>query len=274
MRTNGELNLPAPARDMAAARRFKAPRAIAALVMREMSTTYGRSFGGYFWAVAEPVAGIALLSFIFSLALRAPPIGTNFAIFYATGFLPFSMFRYVQQKTAACLRFSRPLLFYPTVSFGDALIARFLLTLLTQLLVFYLVIFMILTLWETRTMMQPELILSSLGAAAVLGVGIGTLNCYLFWAVPVWEQIWGVINRPLLLVSGVIFLHESVPLPWRDYLWWNPLVHMTGQMRRGFYPQYQGDYITMVFPYAVGLVTLVIGLILLNRYNRDMLNFY
>lgn len=271
---SGQADIPGLASPTPSTRRFRILRSISALVVREMSTTYGRSFGGYFWAVAEPVAGIALLSFVFSLALRSPPIGDNFPIYYATGFLPFILFRDVQQKTAACLRFSRQLLFYPTVSYADALIGRFILTTLTQVLVFYLVISVIMGIWETRTFMDPTLILSSLGAAAVLGVGIGTLNCYLFWIAPVWEQVWTVLNRPLVLISGVIFLHERVPQPWQDYLWWNPLVHVTGQMRRGFYPQYQGEYVTMLYVYGIGLVALVIGLILLNRYNRDILNFY
>jgi hypothetical protein len=47
-------------------------RTITALILREMATTYGRSPGGYLWAVLEPVAGVALLSLVFSLALRNP----------------------------------------------------------------------------------------------------------------------------------------------------------------------------------------------------------
>ncbi len=87
-------------------RRFKSLRAIGALVMREMSTTYGRSPGGYLWAIAEPVAGIALLSIVFGLIARSPPIGDNFPIFYATGFLPFGLYRELELKIAKSIRMS------------------------------------------------------------------------------------------------------------------------------------------------------------------------
>ena len=63
-------------------------RVLFALVVREMSTRFGRSWGGYLWAIVEPVGGILLLTFIFSLALRKPPLGTNFALFYASGMVP------------------------------------------------------------------------------------------------------------------------------------------------------------------------------------------
>ena len=78
---------------------FRFVRTILALILREMSTTYGRSAGGYIWAVLEPAAGIALLAFAFSLALRAPSLGTNFALFYATGYLPFMLYFYSAKKS-------------------------------------------------------------------------------------------------------------------------------------------------------------------------------
>ncbi len=253
-------------------RRFKTLRAIFALLVREMSTTYGKSPGGYFWAIAEPVAGIALLSIAFSLALRSPPLGSNFQIYYATGFLPFIFYREIETKVQASIRFSRKLLFYPCLSYSDSLFARLFLTVMTQLLVFYLVIGGILLTWETRTSITPLYVFSSLSAAVILGIGIGSINCVLTAFAPVWSRIWVVINRPLVIMSGVIFLHDNVPEPWQSYLWWNPLIHVVGEMRRGFYPTYQGEYVYMIYPFAVGLGLTVIGLTLLNRYNRDIVN--
>jgi capsular polysaccharide transport system permease protein len=254
--------------------KFKGLRSIAALVIREMTTTYGRSPGGYFWAVAEPVVGIALLSVIFAIALRLPPMGINFQIFYATGFLPFIIYREIENKLASSIRFSQALLFYPSIVYTDAMIARFVLTVVTQLMVFYLVIMTILVIWDTRTLLEPSLIISSLAAAAILAAGVGTINCVLISFFPIWERIWAILNRPLVIMSGVIFVYDDVPQPWREYLWYNPLIHIVGQMRRGFYPSYRGEYIEMMYPIGVGMILLVIGLILLNRYNREILNLY
>ena len=75
-------------------------RTVVALILREMATTYGRSAGGYIWAILEPVLGVALLSAVFSMALQHPGLGTNFPLFYATGFLPFAMFNDVANKVA------------------------------------------------------------------------------------------------------------------------------------------------------------------------------
>ena len=47
------------------ANRFRMPRTIVALVLREMATTHGRSPGGYVWAVLEPVAALIVMTVVF-----------------------------------------------------------------------------------------------------------------------------------------------------------------------------------------------------------------
>ena len=168
---------------------FNSVRTILALVLREMSTTYGRSAGGYAWAVIEPAAGIALMSIVFSFAFRSPALGTNFPIFYATGFLPFVMYQHLTSKVAQSIRFSRPLLFYPRVTFIDALIARSVLTTLTNLTVFYIVILGIRTAFETHTLLDLPQIILSLSLVCLLGTGLGIFNCFLSSMVPPWEQV-------------------------------------------------------------------------------------
>ena len=117
-------------------RRFKSGRVITALMLREMSTTYGRSPGGYLWAVLEPIGSIAMMTLILEVGLRirAPSLGTNFPLFFATGVMPFMMYQRTQAKVAMSLQFSRALLFYPGVTFVDAILARFFLNVLTQLI--------------------------------------------------------------------------------------------------------------------------------------------
>ena len=156
--------------------KFSTPRAIFALIVREMSTTYGRSPGGYFWAVAEPIAGIALLTFFFSLMLRAPALGSNFAYFYATGMVPFTFYVDVNAKVSLSLKFSRQLLFYPRVTFTDALIARFLLSFFTQILIFFLVFLIIIQAYDIKPTLDFKSIFIGLGMAAILGLGIGSLS--------------------------------------------------------------------------------------------------
>jgi len=272
-----ELPAPPPQRapqrppDQRTRRSFASLRTIMALVLREMSTTYGSSPGGYIWAILEPVASIALLTAVFSLGFRSPSIGINFPIFYATGMLPFLLYNDLTGKIATSLLFSKPLLAYPAVTFIDAIIGRFLVNMLTQLMVAYVVFVGILMIFETRTAPDIPVIAQAFAMAAILALGVGTMNSFLFTRFPVWQRIWSVLNRPMFIVSCIFFIFETVPQPYRDVLWYNPLVHIVGLMRRGFYPSYDAVYVSPVYVLGLGMGLLVAGLFLLRRYHRDLL---
>lgn len=242
-----------------------AARTVAALILREIECAPGRSAAGYLWAVAEPVAGILLLTLVFSLAFQAPPLGTSFAYFYASGCLPFLAYHDISQKVAQAIRFSRPLLVYPPVRPLHALAARLLLAALTQVVVVALVLAA--TIGLSGVTIRPDLgaVAASLGMTVALASGLGTFNCALFEAAPWWERVWAILNRPLFLVSGVLFVVQAIPLPWRDWLLWNPLVHIVGQMRAGLFPTYDAAYVSPAYVLGVAAGFQVAGLFLLHR---------
>ena len=252
--------------------RFAAPRAIGALVLREMSTRYGRSPGGYLWAVLDPLGTILLLAIAMSFLVRVPPLGVSFVLFKATGMLPFTMYTTLSGVTSGAISFSRPLLRYPGVTWMDALLARILLNVLTTLLVAALIFGGILLWAETLALPDLPRILLAMLLAALLGTGTGVLNIYFFMRFPVWEHLWGILNRPMFLASGVLFLYDHLPRALRELLWFNPLTHILALMRSGFYPAYHPDWISLPYVLLWGLVPLAAGLVLVRRHHVDLLN--
>ena len=249
-----------------------APRAVMALILREMSTTFGRSPGGYVWAVLEPAAGIALLTIIFSIGFRSPPLGTNFAFFYAGGMLPLLMFNDINQKLGQTLLFSRGLLDYPRVTFVDALLARLILAVLTQIMVHYVVLTVIMTMSDTHTVLDFGKILPAYCLLLVMSTGVGIFNAFMNMAFPLWQTIWAVMTRPLFIISCIFFIFESVPTWAQDILWYHPLVHVVGMMRDGYFPFYHPNYVSPTYVIVFGAVPGLLGLLLLHRYHRDILD--
>lgn len=250
--------------------RFRALRSISALILREMATRYGRSPGGYLWVVLEPVAGIALLTVLFTLISRSPPLGLNFPIFYATGMLPFTMYLALSSNVATAVQFSRALLNYPAVSFMDALLARFLLTMVTHALVMFLVFGGIIYFYDLKLVIYWPAIFSSIAMILALSFSIGAANCFLFMRFPLWANFWNVLNRPLFLLSGIIFIPEMLPRAAMEYLVWNPLLHPIGMMRRGFYPTYDALYIDLIYVYSFSIIVGLLGIWFLIRYHKDL----
>ena len=246
-------------------------RTISALVLREMASRYGRSPGGYMWAVLEPIGVIAILSLGFSLLMRSPPLGSSFVMFYATGFLNFNFSASMSTTRARSLRFSRSLLAYPIVSWMDAILARIILNGLTSLLVAYIVLTGVVMVTGEVVELKMGAILLSFVMAASFGVGVGLVNCVLIGFFPVWGTVWSVVTRPLFLISGVIFIYDDFPPNIQAILWWNPLIHASGEMRYGFYPMYEASYASPLYVFSVALSLIALGLVLVRRYNKDIL---
>lgn len=252
--------------------RFTALRSICALMLREMSTSYGRSPGGYAWAILGPVAGVGVMSVAFAFALHSPPLGSSFLLFYATGLLPLTTYREISQKLTIALKFSRGLLAYPSVSYMDAILARLILNGLTDILVFTIVITGVIWFDAPHTSVDPLTVASAFAMTFAFAFGVGTLNIVLTSMVPVWGQLWSIINRPLFLISGIFFLIDELPKAVRDILLWNPVTHMIMEMRAAFYTSYEGAHVSEFYVYSISGISALLGLLLLRRYHRVLLD--
>lgn len=247
-------------------------RVIAALFIRDMTTAYGRSALGYLWMLLEPIGGILVLSIAFSIVLRMPALGESFPLFYATGFLPFTMYVNLQTRISASIRQSSQLLFYPAVNFLDVVVARTLFVSLTQVIVLVVVLSGIILIEDTHSRIVFDRIILAVSLTIGVGSSVGMINSVLFERFPAWRSVWGIMTRPMFFISGVFYLLDNMPEGVREILAWNPLVHCIALLRTGVYPQYQPDYISI--PYVVGLVITLsaIGLLLLRANHRFIIN--
>ncbi|WP_417256594.1 ABC transporter permease [Celeribacter halophilus] len=252
--------------------RFRTFRTITALILREMSTTYGRTPGGYIWAILEPLAMIVLFAIGFSLMLRSPSLGTSFLWFYASAILPLRMFQRISGNVGTAISFNRALMSYPRVTFIDVVTSRFLLAVLTQSMVAAVVLVGIHSYDNVQEIIDYQILFTAFAATIWLGLGVGTLNCFLTFRYPLWSTLWGIATRPLMLISGVFFIYEDLPEFAQNILWFNPVLHITGYARAGmFYSIYSPHYISLTYVFLCGTIPLFFGVLLLRKFGQEAL---
>lgn len=253
-------------------RSFPTLRTVGALILREMSARYGKSPGGYLWAFTAPLLMIAALTFAFSFLQKSPRLGTSFIMYYASGHLVFAIFGQVSGPLTAALKFSRPLLRFPTVIWLDTLLARFLLNALTAVIVYLLLLYGIAHFSGHGLRFDLGPILTAVALAVAMGAGFGTFTCYLFTELPILARLWGFTSRPLFIVSGVLFLYEDFPDEVQRVLWWNPLMHITSLAKSGIFPKYDPTWTSPLYVATVALFLLVVGLFMLRQHHDRLLN--
>ncbi len=257
------------------ARRSEGPfrvhlRVVIAMLRREMTTRYGNSVGGYFWAVGEPVGMIGLLSLVFSALARTPALGQNFVVFFATGYLAYNAYRTTADQISKAVRGNKALLKYPNVTVYDALVASGLLQFLTNCMITVLILTAAIMLTGEAVLIDVTRIIGAMIAATILAFGVGTLNAVLFPIFPVWERIFKILMRPLFIVSGIFYLPETMPAPVQDALALNPIVHIVATFRQGVYPVYHATINHLEYPVILGLTLFLFGLLALRRYDERL----
>lgn len=244
---------------------FQRLRIIFALILREMGAKTGESRWSYLWAVAEPLGGIVLLTIAFGIMLVRPPIGHNFALFYATGVMPFSLYSAVAATVANSLQANRGLLTYPVVTILDTILARWILETLTNIVIALVLFTGIFWIYDLHLILRYDRLIQAFGVASLLGLGVGTLNCVLFFYFPIWRNIWSILNRPMFLISAVMFTFDSLPPDVRAWMHYNPLIHVVGEARVGFFGTYRGDYVNLPYVLGFSAALFLLGAILIQR---------
>ena len=225
-------------------------RVVSAMISREMVTRFGNNPGGYVWALLDPIANIAFLTLIFSTIARNPPLGTSFPLFFATGFIAFHYYRSIESFVSAGIKSNKTLLSYPNVAPADVIIARYVLQLATTTAIAVVVLGFVMQFIRNPPVLNFAPIIEAAFAASIMGLGISLANNVLFIKYRIYERLYAVVNRPLYLISGIFFLPDAVPHPFRELLLINPGIHIVMLFRQGFYPEYRAIGLNMPYLYA------------------------
>jgi capsular polysaccharide transport system permease protein len=115
----------------------------------------------------------------------------------------------------------------------------------------------------------------TLAAAVVItclfGFGIGMINAVIQAFFSTWSFFFGIFLSPLYFLSGVFFIVEDVPQPFRRYLLYNPILQLVQWFRRGFYVGYSTPYFYPGYILWWTIAVLALGFTLVRLTRRKLL---
>ncbi|OJF95599.1 ABC transporter permease [Pararhizobium antarcticum] len=239
-------------------------RVVAALLIREMEARFGSKPGGYAWALMDPVSHVLLMTLIFQAIAHAPALGTSFPLFFATGYIGFQFYQAMAGYLNGAVKANKSLLSYPNVAPIDAMVARYLLQFGTTALVAIVVLGGIIAFMRVPVDLYWPALIEAAFVGSILALGNGLINNVMFVKYPLYEQVFSIISRPLFMVSGVFFLPDSIPAPYKEVVLLNPLVHLTMLFRTGFYDEYRAIGLDTSYLYSFAFLTLFFGMVIFS----------
>jgi len=182
--------------------------------------------------------------------------------FMLVGFICFGMFRDPWGSMQSAISNSRNLLTFPQVTTFDVIMARGILGILVSFFVLGFLLYMAhLAGFEVRVE-RPLGVLMVCGLLCVFGLGVGFLFASLEPLIPSIKQFGSqVLGRPLYFSSGLFFTIDSIPAAIREYLLYNPVLHMIELVRGEFFYEFETSYGSWSYASLWAFSTLALGLL-------------
>ncbi|MFW1828159.1 MULTISPECIES: ABC transporter permease [unclassified Acinetobacter] len=245
--------------------------AIRALLLRELQTRFGQYRLGYVWVLLEPLFSIGIMIFLFGTVMQRTLSGMEYEIFLLNGIIPFFMFRSGVTQALSATQSNKGLFSYRPVKPIDALLARIFLEFLLKFIAYTL--FSLAFLWFGSSISFEHipallfywlLLFIFMLAFSLIFMVIGDFSKEVGKFLSVGFLI-------LYLLSGILYSIQIIPVQYREYLLWNPLIHIIELMRHAVAPAYElVSGISLSYFVIWIILSLFIGLLLYKRFERQM----
>ena len=199
--------------------------------------------------------------------------GMDYVLFLVNGIIPFYMFRTGIMQAMNAVQSNKGLFSYRPVKPIDAVIARNILELLLKFIAY--VSFSAALIWFgfhisfaaiPQLLMYWILLVIFMFACSLVFVVIADFSKEI-------QKILMVIFLIMYLLSGILYSIHIIPMPYREYLLWNPLIHIFENMRHAVAPTYalvSGISLGYFMEWLIG--TLFFGLLLYKRFEKRMVS--
>lgn len=231
------------------------------LMVREMLTRHHHNGIGYLWAIAQPLAFVAALGIVYTLAGHQMPHGTSTTAFLIAGIVPFICF-YMRVQTAAssAVRNNLYFLYFRQVTPFALILANCLLEYLTALVVLLVIIGGLALYQGSLEINDPLTMLIALTCISILGMVVGTLFGLGELVVPVLSLVETVFFRMMFFFSGALYYANLLPPRMRYWALFNPLLDLIEFVRDGFFVTYHSRY--AIWSYPLSFIVVGLGLMM------------
>jgi capsular polysaccharide transport system permease protein len=234
-----------------------------ALLLRELSSRFGKSRGGYLWILVEPIAHLMLPILIFGFLRNISMPGVELPVFLVYGFLPFLLFKAICLQIVDGVNSAQGLLSYRQVMLMDVFVSKAMAHMVIQAVVFVTVLTGLGMLGFDVLPGRPVELAGILALTAVLAFGLGVVFAAISSLVPDARSVIKIMFMPLYFASGILFPVTRFPDEWVRWLSVNPVLHLVELSRTmavdGFQPM---KYTSLAYPVALALSATLIGLML------------
>ncbi len=245
-------------------------RVIGALMIRELTTRFGRENIGFLWIMVEPLMFAVMVGVVWRVWRGPDEYGIHIISFVVTGYLPLMLFRHGVSRSVGIFSANSSLMYHRQIKLLDFILVRFLIELIGSMMAFLFI----------------GVVLNWFGIFPVphdLGSALSGwfLYCYFTFSLclvlgPVsemselLEKIVPVTTYVMVPFSGTFSLMQAMTPAARNVLIWSPPITGMELMRYGIFGNVVHPYYNIWVPLTVSSVLTMFGLVLCRWKRRTL----
>lgn len=239
-------------------------RVIWALLLRELSTRYGRQNIGFLWLIIEPLFFAGVVTLMWSAIKPEFEHGVPVVPFVVTGYMAILLSRHMIQHGMNCVKANIGLLYHRQITVMHLFIARLTLEFIGVSLAFLVIYLSMLFIGEMSPPKDLPRLFAGWSLLAWMGVGLALIFGALAELFEFMERIVGVITYIMVPLSGVFYMVAWIPAGFRRFVQVLPFIHPVEMLRSGYFGEFVPTYYDTGYAvsWAAGLT--FIGLVLVQ----------
>lgn len=237
-------------------------RVIKALMLRELTTRFGRENIGFLWIMIEPLL-FAVLVGIMWRAMKGPvEYGLDIISFVISGYIPLVLFRSSVSRAVNSFTANSSLMYHRQIKILDLILVRFIIELVGHMMAY---LFIALALGAFGLFPVPyDIGFVMLGWAyfALFTFSVTLVIAPLSELSEVLEKVMPVSTYLMVPFSGAFFLVGLLSPAAAAVVLWSPPVHGMEMMRYGIFGPSINPNFDYLYPLSFSLPCLALGLLL------------
>jgi capsular polysaccharide transport system permease protein len=239
-------------------------RVIWALLMRELSTRYGRHNIGFLWLIGEPLVFAGCVTLMWSLIKPEFEHGIRVIPFVVTGYMSIILSRHMINHGMNCVKANVDLLYHRHITITHLFISRLLLEFIGVTFAFFVIFSVLLLLGQMTPPKNLPLFYAGWGLLAWMGVGLALIFGALAEMFEFMERVVGVITYIMVPLSGTFYFAAWIPPEFRRFVLLLPFIHPVEMIRAGFFGEFVTTYYDVAYAVAWCASMTFLGLVLVQ----------
>lgn len=245
-------------------------RVVGALMLRELTTRFGRENIGFLWVMAEPLLFAVLVGILWRAMKGPTDYGVDIVAFVVTGYIPLVLFRSCMNRGVKSFTANGSLMYHRQIKILDLLLVRFVVELIGHMMAY---LFIGVVLGALGVFPRPYDI-----GFVILGGFYYALFTFSFMLVvaalselnDTVEKILPVFTYMMIPFSGAFYLVSALTPQAAMVVLYSPPVHGMEMMRYGVFGPSIDPKFDYIYPVGVSLVFMALGLLLCRMIRKRL----